>query len=346
MLERARPFGSPDPLPAVAVLDRNDFPFGQEHIADAHRGAEQPARIEPQVQNQCPETRVLGQLGKHLAQVPGGFRPEGRQADVGDAVFRVDEVFPAVLVVPPHPKHRLQTNDFPRDGNRHRLALARVQHFERNRRTRRAFHQPDGIVQAHPSDGFAFDLHDLVPGNHSCPIRRGANDGADDLQMPVFHRHLDAHAAELALQLGAEAVDFLRRDVVGIRVQLLQHALNGRFQQLFTVHRGDVVAFHLVDHVGQGAEQLVILFVLGVPGRRFGSRGFLCRGGLFRSGGFYGRKKQKHHGRNQSQTHPSDAPHRLYPPTGAARNPAESTPAKHLDKRTARKAKRFRHCRL
>ena len=127
-----------------------------------------------------------------------------------------------------------------------------------------------------PSVLLAVDLDDPVAGQHAAAIGRRAVQRAEHPQIAVFHGNLNADAAELALHLGDETAQFLGADVAGIRVELADHAADGRLDQLPAIDRFDVVAIHLVNGVDQHLVRFKIL-VLGVGRWLLGRRGALGR---------------------------------------------------------------------
>ena len=82
---------------------------------------------------------------------------------------------------------------------------------------------------------------------------------AEDLKLSVVGGDLNADAAELALDAGAESAQFVRPDVARIGIELAQHAADGRLDQLAPIDLGDVVPLDLVDRVDQDLVQFVVV---------------------------------------------------------------------------------------
>src|SRR5262249_14608903 len=76
----------------------------------------------------------------------------------------------------------------------------------------------------------------------------------------VLGANLDADASELAFDAGLEGVDFLGRDVIRIRIELAENAVDRGFHKLAAADVFDVVAFDLVERVGKDLEQFVVVF--------------------------------------------------------------------------------------
>ncbi len=88
-------------------------------------------------------------------------------------------------------------------------------------------HLVDGLVQGQALDVLAVDLGDDVIG-HDAGARGGSLvDGGHDLDEAVFHRDLDAEAAELAAGLHLHVAEALGIHVARMRIEGGQHAVDG-----------------------------------------------------------------------------------------------------------------------
>ena len=109
----------------------------------------------------------------------------------------------------------------------------------------------------------------LSPGLQAGPIGGRADQRAENLELIVVDRDLDADATELAFDRALEPAQVVAIDVVRIGVELAENSADGRFDQLAAADRLDVVAFDLVQRVGKDLVQLVVVVVvaLGTVGR-------------------------------------------------------------------------------
>ena len=96
----------------------------------------------------------------------------------------------------------------------------------------RAAHLVDGLVQVEALDRLAVDLRDDVVGENPGTRGRRVVDRRDDLHEAVFHRHLDAEAAEFAAGLHLHVTEALGVHVARMRIERGQHAVDGRFDEL------------------------------------------------------------------------------------------------------------------
>ena len=90
------------------------------------------------------------------------------------------------------------------------------------------------------------------------PARGGRRvvDGGDHLEEAVLHADLDAHAAELAAGADAQLAVVLFVQVARVRVEAVQHALDGLLEELLVGHALDVVALDAAEHLGEHPQVL------------------------------------------------------------------------------------------
>ena len=86
-LEGAVLVGVPDPFRAVAALGADDAAAGNEQVADFDGRAEQPARIETQIEDQPAQLFAAASCCKRIAQFVGRIAAERRQPHVADALL-------------------------------------------------------------------------------------------------------------------------------------------------------------------------------------------------------------------------------------------------------------------
>ena len=79
-------------------------------------------------------------------------------------------------------------------------------------------------------------------------------DRRDDLHQAVFHRDLDAEAAELAAGLHLHVAEALRIHVARMRIEPGEHAIDRRFDELAVVGLLDVIGAHPLEHVAEQIE--------------------------------------------------------------------------------------------
>ena len=131
----------------------------------------------------------------------------------------------------------------------------------------RAAHLLDRLVEGQALHRLAVEMGDDVVG-HDAGLGGGrVVDRRDDLDQAVFHRDLDAEAAELAAGLHLHVAEALRLHVARMRIEPGEHAVDRRFDQLGVVRLLDVVGAHALEHVAEQVELPV-----GVGGRRLGAR--------------------------------------------------------------------------
>ena len=140
------------------------------------------------------------------------------------------------------------------------------------------FQNLDGIVHRHLFGRLAVDFHDRVPRPDAGFVGGRSREGRSDRQPPAVRvdRHLDADAAEFLLDLHVELRQVVGADVIRIGIELFHHSPEGRFDQLAAIDVFDVIAFDLLERVGEDPHQLEVLVFLGqrLGGivRRFGLR--------------------------------------------------------------------------
>ena len=100
-----------------------------------------------------------------------------------------------------------------------------------------AAHLLDRVVDAHAKDGLAVDGGDVVAGLDAGPGRRGAVDRRDHLDRAILAGDLDAEAAVFAARLVLHLAVGVGIEVVGMRIERGQHAVQRRLDQLLVVDR-------------------------------------------------------------------------------------------------------------
>ena len=156
---------------------------------------------------------------------------------------------------------------FPHDGHRH-LGPSRAAHHAHG------LAQVAGQVPVH--------LDDAVAGLEAGLVRRGVLDRRNDRDEPVLHRDVDADAGELALGVDLQVLEGVGRQQRGVRVEPLEHPVDGLLDQVLGIDFVDVLFLDQLDYVREHLELLVEVFL---------ARG---RTGLLEPGA----EHPHHHGRN------------------------------------------------
>ncbi len=127
-----------------------------------------------------------------------------------------------------------------------------------DRRLGRTAHLVDRFLQAQTLDGRIVDARDQIAGQHPGARSRRIVDRPHDLDQAALHHHLEAEAAEfLALHAGLEVLQGLGIEIVRMRVERRQHAVDRRLDHLLVVRLLGVVVAHLVEHFGEERELVV-----------------------------------------------------------------------------------------
>ena len=187
------------------------------------------------------------------------------QSDVADLLFVIEHEVPLVVVVEGVADDGGNLDDGPLDGDRDHVGDTGPPDAERDRFAGLALHQRDGSFQL-PALGklrrlLAVDFDDPVTGldpglvGGAAGQRRGHDQVGSDL---------DADPAELLADALLEPRDLLGADVVGVLVEFLEHAADGRFDQPPPVDALDVVPLDLFERLGEHPHQHQDFFLAGL----------------------------------------------------------------------------------
>ena len=105
----------------------------------------------------------------------------------------------------------------------------------------------------------ALDRRVVDPGDQIASQQPGARRGrivdwAHHLDQPIFHHHFEAQATEfLALHAGLEVLQGFRIEIIRMRVEGRQHAVDRRLDHLLVVRLLGVIVAHFVEHFAQTA---------------------------------------------------------------------------------------------
>ena len=120
-------------------------------------------------------------------------------------------------------------------------------------------------LEAHVLGRFAVDLDDRVAGQDAGLVGGRADHRADDRQLAAVLAvvaDLDADAAELALARLLELLEFLRIDVLRVRIEPFEAAVDHVLDELaplLAVEIGHVRLAHLLQHVHDEGDVFVVL---------------------------------------------------------------------------------------
>ena len=251
----ARFAGIPDTFTDVAALGADDSSLLDEHVGNPCCLAQQSTRVEAKINDQ-PFHLLFLQLHECRFEFIGGAPSEVGHADVTDPGLVVEQVIPLVVLAVVIAEHGRDLDDCPGDGDLdHVLGPAALQ-AERDRLPRLALQQGNGSFEfasrGETLGWFASDFNDPVPGFDAGLVSRAARQRGGDCQVG---RDLNTNPAELLVDILVEFRDLLGADVVGVLVEFLEHAADRGFDQPPSVDVFDVVAFDLLERLGEHPHQ-------------------------------------------------------------------------------------------
>src|SRR5581483_4756689 len=106
------------------------------------------------------------------------------------------------------------------------------------------------LADIHADDRLAVGLDDAVAGFDPGDRGRRAVDRGDDLRHPLLDRDFDADPAELAARSRDQLAVLALRHVIGMRVELVQHALQRTVYQRCWLDRHDIAFLDLLHRTG------------------------------------------------------------------------------------------------
>ena len=151
--------------------------------------------------------------------------------------------------------HRLNMDDLADDRELLDVPFRSALDGQLDRRLGRTAHLVDRFLERKALDRRVVDAGDQIAG-HQAGARRGRIvDRAHHLDQPIFHHHFEAQAAEfLALHAALEVLQGFGIEIVRMRVERRQHAVDRRLDHLLVVRLLGVVVAHLVEHLGEQRE--------------------------------------------------------------------------------------------
>ena len=243
----------------VAAAGRDDLAALQERIGDRDRLVEQPAGVVAQVDHEALELLrrdLRGEIGQRLLQAVGGLLVELRDADVADlAAFDAGA-------------HRAHADDVAHDRNIDRLVLALAHDLQPDLGVDRPAHLVDRLVEGEALDRLVVEMGDDVAGHDAGLGGRGVVDRRHHLDQTVLHGDFDAEPAEFPAGLHLHVAEALGVHVARMRIQRIEHAVDGRFDQLAVIRLLDIVGAHALEHVPEQIELPVGVGTGGGTGAR------------------------------------------------------------------------------
>ncbi len=254
----ARMRGAALGLLGVAAAGRHDLALLQERVGDGDRFLEQAARIVAEVDDVALElvTDLVREVGDLALQAFGGLLVEGGDADIGDVVLLDARA------------HRADADVVAHQGDVDRIVLTLADDLELDLGVDRAAHLLDGLVESQALHRLVVEIGDDVIGHDAGAGGRRVVDRRDHLDQTVFHRDLDAEAAELTAGLHLHVAEALGVHVARMRIEAGEHAADGGFDQLGVVGLLDIVGAHALEDV---AEQIELTIGVRSGGSRAGA---------------------------------------------------------------------------
>ena len=173
---------------------------------------------------------------------------------------------------------RTHVDDLAGDRNVERGVLALAQDGELGLGIDRAFHLVDGLLERKPLHRVAVDLADQVARHDPGLCRRRVVDRRDHLDEALFHRDLDAEAAEFARRRLLHLAPGLVVHVARVRIERGHHAVDRTLHQLGVVGLLDVVGPDALEYFTKQIELRISI------GRTSGSLGGLDQVPALRAG--------------------------------------------------------------
>ena len=112
------------------------------------------------------------------------------------------------------------------------------------------FHPANRVVGLDAVGALAVDLDDPIAGQDSRSIGRRAINRAEDFQVAVVDRNMNADSAEFVIHRATELGQFLRTDVGRVGIELVHYAADRGLDQLAAIDLFHIVSIDLIDRVG------------------------------------------------------------------------------------------------
>ncbi len=122
------------------------------------------------------------------------------------------------------------------------------------------------VLQGNVQGRLPVDFDDDVSGLEPGLVRRRVLDGRDDGQAFVADADLNADAAEFALEFFLHHLELVEFDEGRMRVDGIEHALDGAVDEIRAVHFLNIVLFDQIKNLTELLEGLVVVRVPRLAG--------------------------------------------------------------------------------
>ena len=176
---------------------------------------------------------------------------ERDDAKVSNVLVGIAEIIPAIVGVSSEAQDRFYEDAFPLDRECFLTVVMYVPDNDLQFRSNRAFHPADRIIQRQIPRIFLANFQNLIPSQHARSIGRRTTQRSNHGQLLFDHPHANTDPPKLVLHSGAELIQILRPNIVGVFIEFPEDSLNRRFHQFATTHLLNIVPLHLIDRVGE-----------------------------------------------------------------------------------------------
>ena len=195
------------------------------------------------------------QLLERGVELLGRMALEGRDADVADPVLRIDQVIPFPVLIAGKAADRTDGHQPAGQSLGQRLAGRGAEQRERDAGAGLAADQRDRLGQRQVVGFLPVDGHDPVAGPQTGIEGRAAFNRTDDDHAAGGQRaDLDADALKPSFRVVLKLLIFLAVEVFTVRIEAVEHAVDGTVQQHLGIDLLDVVLANLVLHIEQRSE--------------------------------------------------------------------------------------------
>ena len=236
---------------------RDDLALFEKGVGDSHRLIEQAAGVVTQIEDDADQL-VVGLLLQILHRIV--------EADIGLLVERGDTDIADVVAF------EMRADRLDLDNRAGQLDVERFLAFaaygQVDIAVDRAPHLLDGLRERQTLHRVAVEMGDQIARLQAGMRGRRVVDRRDDLYESVLHRHFDAEPAELAAGLHLHVIEVFGVEVIRMRIERGQHAVDRALDQLIVLDLIGVTVAHDLEHIAEQVELLVGLGRVRRGGRR------------------------------------------------------------------------------
>ncbi len=124
-------------------------------------------------------------------------------------------------------------------------------------------HAADRVLQMIRLHRYAVDGDDLVAAAYARARRRRADNRRNDLDGTFYFRNLHADAGVAAGRADAYVAILVGIEILGVGIQVVDHAANSALEQLAVVKRLDIIPLDALHHFGEQPRVLPVQLFLG-----------------------------------------------------------------------------------